>query len=130
MKKYVLICLTLLSALAHGGEVYTSGEFWAPCNNPGRDCRFGLELDMTFDNGQISGKVINMFGVNACRWQDVPISGVVDGQGAVRWRSEKHPTQGCGTLIFNGKQEGDKIVGSFPRFQGKQVDLTLSKKAP
>lgn len=129
MKKIVLILLTLITAAAHSSEIYSSGDFWAPCNSPGKNCRFNLQLSLDLSDSQISGKVINMYGVAACRWEDVPVNGTITPQGDVRWRSEKNPVAGCGSLVFQGKKEGDHFVGVFPKFQGKSIELTLTKKA-
>lgn len=129
MKKLSIafILMTLLSG-AHAADTYTSGDFWAPCNSAGKSCRFNLQLSLDVGESALSGKVITMFGVAACRWEDVPVTGTVSPQGEVRWRSDKNPVTGCGSLVFQGKKEGDQIVGFFPVFQGKQVDITLSKK--
>jgi hypothetical protein len=77
---------------------------------------------------EIDGKVLIMYGVRACRWQDTPLKGVVAADGSTRWRSEKNPVAGCGSLVFEGRKEGDSFVGAFPRFQGDRVDLTLRPK--
>lgn len=129
MKKITLalFLMTLIRA-AHAADLYTSGDFWAPCNSSGKDCRFNLQLNLDITDDRISGKVITMYGVAACRWEDVPINGSVTTQGEVRWRSDKNPVPGCGSLVFQGRKEGEALIGYFPKFQGKQVDLTLVKK--
>ena len=116
------------SLTLNAGQIFTSGDFYAPCNTGGRDCRFGFEIEMDFDGGVISGKLITMRGVNACRWEDVPVKGTINATNDVIWRSEVNPVKGCGSLVFEGKRDGDKVSGVFPRFQGKQVEITLKPK--
>jgi hypothetical protein len=129
MKKLLIILATLTSSLTlNAGQVFTSGDFYAPCNGGGRDCRFGFEIEMEFEGGVISGKLITMRGVNACRWEDVPVKGTINPDNEVIWRSEVNPVKGCGRLTFNGKKDGDKVVGNFPSFQGKQIEINLKPK--
>lgn len=116
-------CLTLNAA-----QVFTSGDFYAPCNTGSKDCRFNLSLELDFDGDTVSGKIINMIGIKTCQWADVPLKGSINPANEVFWKSEINPVKGCGRLIFNGKKDGEKIYGNFPSFQGKQVDINLIPK--
>jgi hypothetical protein len=129
MKKLLTILATLSTCFTlNAGQIFTSGDFYAPCNIGGRDCRYGIEIEMDFDGGVINGKLITMLGVKACRWEDVPVKGTINPDNEVIWRSEVNPVKGCGRLTFNGKKDGDKISGTFPSFQGKQVEINLKLK--
>ena len=116
------------SLTLNAGQIFTSGAFYAPCNRGGVDCRFEFDVELDFEGGQINGKMITMYGVAACRWENVPVKGTINATNDVIWRSEINPVQGCGRLVFEGKKDGDKVSGVFPRFQGRQVDITLKPK--
>lgn len=134
MKKILFFILASISFTvaanesAQSGTIYTSNHFYAPCNSSGQQCSFSFEVEMVIYKNHISGKIITMHGVRACRWDNTPITGKINPDGTLQWRSEKHAMQGCGSLIFKGQKDGNNLIGSFPRFQGVEVPITLTPK--
>ncbi len=131
-----LIALTFCANQANAKEVFTSGQFRAPCTVGGKECEFSFDVEMNFVETpvgdkkitEINGKVLTMYGVRACRWEDAPIKGTIAANGTMRWRTDKNAVADCGSLVFEGKKEGDIFVGAFPKFQGVRVDLSLKPK--
>ncbi len=138
MNKMILAIIPLIFSVGavQAKDIFTSGQFRAPCNIGGKDCDFSFDVEMEFKETpvgdkkitEINGKVLTMFGVKACRWEDTPIKGTMAANGTVRWRTEKNAVAGCGSLVFEGTKDGDSFVGAFPKFQGVRVDLSLKPK--
>ncbi len=128
MKKLAyLVIASFFASTAAVAETYKV-DFVAPSNS-GSPWNYGFVIDLQFaEDGAISGEFKNFYGVRACQWAGLKVSGKKSPEGNIRWVSERHSVKGCGALTFIGKIDGENLVGYMPSFQGVKVDLTLEPK--